>query len=169
MRISKLKLILLMAMSVFGLWASLEVVIVFDLLKSALPFCPQGGAPFFGLEVNCEAVLGSRFNQIGGVPLDLFAVAYFIINLGLVYTIAFGSEALFKRALTVLFAWRFIGLIIVPYLVSIEVLILHAICVYCTIMHVAIVLDFIIITYFLFYKKNSLYAKTEQLPSQAPA
>jgi len=167
MRISKLKLVLLMAMSVFGLWASMEVVIVFDYLKSALPFCPQGGAPFFGLQVNCEAVLGSRFNQIFGIPLDLFAVAYFIINLALVYLVAFGSESVFRRALTVLFAWRFIGLIIVPYLVSIEVFILNAICVYCTIMHVAIVLDFIIISYFLFYKKDSLYASTASAPEPA--
>jgi hypothetical protein len=29
-------------------------------------------------------------------------------------------------------------------------------------MHVAIVLDFIIISYFLFYKKDSLYASTAQ-------
>ncbi|HYC11108.1 MAG TPA: vitamin K epoxide reductase family protein [Nitrososphaerales archaeon] len=160
MRISKLKLLLLMAMSIFGLWASTEVIIVFDLLKGQLPWCPQGGAPFFGLQVNCDAVLGSRFNQILGIPLDLFAVIYFVINLALVYTIAFGGDSIFRRALTVLFAWRFIGLIIVPYLVSIEVFILGAICVYCTIMHVAIVIDFIIISYFLFYKRDSLYAST---------
>jgi uncharacterized membrane protein len=165
MRISKLKLVLLMAMSIFGLWASMEVVIVFDYLKSALPFCPKGGAPFFGLQVNCDAVLGSRFNQIAGIPLDLFAVGYFVVNLGLVYLVAFGSESVFKRALTILFAWRFVGLIIVPYLVSIEVFILGAICVYCTIMHVAIVLDFIIISYFLFYKRDSLYATTEPVAS----
>jgi len=161
MRISVPKLILLMVRSVFGLWASTEVLLVFDYMKGQLPFCPQGQPGWFGLAVNCEAVLGSRYNQLFGIPLDLFAVFYFIINLVLVYIIAFGGDSIFRRALTVLFAWRFIGLMIVPYLVTIEVLVLKAICVYCTIMHVAIIADFIIISYFLFYKRNSLYGSTE--------
>jgi len=156
-----------MAMSLFGLWASLEVVVVYDYMRQALPLCPQGQSSWFGLAVNCDAVLGSHYNQVFGIPLDLFAVAYFIINLGLVYLVAFGSESVFRRALTILFGWRFLGLIIVPYLVSIEVFVIDAICVYCTMMHVAIVLDFIIISYFLFYKKNSLYASTEPALSSA--
>jgi len=42
----------------------------------------------------------------------------------------------------------------VPYLVSLEVFVLKAICIYCTMMHVAIIVDFCIITYFLFIKKG---------------
>ena len=161
MRISKLKLILLMAMSIFGLWASSMVVVVYWLLKSTLPFCPSTPTTFAGvIKIDCDAVLGSTYSQVFGVPLELFAVVYFIINIFLVYVVAFGGEAMFKRALTLLFGWRFIGLVIVPYLVSIELFIINAICVYCTIMHVAIILDFVIITYFLFYKRNSLYNST---------
>src|ERR1039458_8662472 len=52
----------------------------------------------------------------------------------------------------VLFVWRFLGLIIVPYLMTIEFAILKTICVYCTIMHGCILIDFAIVTYFLFYK-----------------
>ena len=156
MRISKLKLILLMGMSLFGLWSSSMVLIIYYYLKESLPFC-QSGASYF----NCDAVLGSRYSTVFGIPLELFALAYFVINLVLVYLVAFGSESVFRRSLTVLFAWRFIGLIIVPYLVSIELFIIQAICIYCTFMHIAIVLDFIIISYFLFYKKNSLYASIE--------
>ncbi len=168
MRISKLKLLLLMTMSVFGLWASSMVVVVYFYLKQALPFCPTGSGTWFGISVNCDTVLGSRYSQIYGIPLEFFAVVYFIINLLLVYLIAFGSDSVFKRSLSILFGWRFIGLIIVPYLVSVELFILKAICVYCTIMHVSIVVDFIIISYFLYYKKNSLFNQTGDPTAHPP-
>lgn len=48
------------------------------------------------------------------------------------------------------------GIIIVPYLVFVELFLVRAICIYCTMMHVAIVADFIIISYLLFYKKISI-------------
>ena len=97
MRIGWLKLVLLMAMSVFGLWASSMVVVVYYTLKQDLPFCPLEGGP--GIALNCYAVLSSRYSQIFGVPLELLAVGYFIVNLILVYFIAFGSDGLFKASL----------------------------------------------------------------------
>lgn len=168
MRISKLKLVLLMAMSLFGLWASGMVVFTYYTTGSysKLPFCSSSQGP--GIVVDCAKVLGSSYSRVFGIPLELFAVLYFIVNLVLVYLVAFGGDFVFRRSLTVLFGWRFIGLIIVPYLVAVELFILQAICIYCTIMHVAIVLDFIIISYFLFYKRNSLFAAVESGPDQEP-
>jgi uncharacterized membrane protein len=151
MRISWLKLLLLVAMSVFGLWASSMVVIVYYTLKQELPFCPYQGGP--GIALNCYAVLSSRYSQVFGIPLELLAVGYFMVNLILVYFIAFGSDRLFKTSLKTLFGWRFIGIAIVPYLIFVELFLVRAICVYCTMMHVAIVADFIIISYLLFFKK----------------
>jgi len=98
-------------------------------------------------------VLGSRYSQVFGIPLELFAVAYFAINLLLVYLIVFGSDRLFRISLNILFGWRFLGIVIVPYLIFVELFLIKAICVYCTIMHVAIIADFVIISYLLFYKK----------------
>ena len=91
--------------------------------------------------------------MVFGVPLELFAVAYFVINLLLVYFIAFGSARLFRTSLKILFGWRFLGLVIVPYLVFLELSVIKAICTYCTMMHVAIIADFAIISYLLFYKR----------------
>ena len=153
MRISRNKLILLMVMSVIGLAASAMIVVIYFLLKSELPGCSTSPSSF----INCDAVLGSKYSEFYGIPLEFFALVYFIVNLILVYLVAFGVETVFRRALTVLFGWRFIGLIIVPYLISIELFIINHICIYCTIMHSAIILDFIIITYFLYYRKDSLY------------
>lgn len=152
MRISKLKLLLLLAMSTFGLWSSAMVVVIYYQMKQALPLCPSQQGP--GLVLNCNAVLGSRYSQFFGIPLEMFAIAYFIINILLVLFIAFGRERLFRGSLNLLFGWRFLGVILVPYLVFVEVFIIRAICLYCTFMHVAIVTDFAIITYFLFYKRN---------------
>jgi uncharacterized membrane protein len=128
------------------------VVIVYNTLRQPLPFCPLQEGP--GIAVNCGAVLGSKYSQIFGIPLELFAVAYFILNLLLVYFIAFGTDRLSKASLNILFGWRFLGIAIVPYLVFVELVLIKAICVYCTIMHVAIIADFIIISYLLFYKKG---------------
>jgi uncharacterized membrane protein len=153
-RISWLKLLLLVAMSMFGLWASSMVMILYYTLKQSLPFCPVQQGP--GIVLNCDAVLDSMYSQVFGIPLELFAVAYFVINLLLVYFIAFGSDRVFRTSLNILFGWRFLGIAIVPYLVFVELFLIKAICVYCTYMHVAIIADFVIISYLLFYKKGSV-------------
>ena len=51
------------------------------------------------MSFDCEAVLGSKYSEIFGIPLELFAVVYFVINLFLVYLVSFGSESVFSRAL----------------------------------------------------------------------
>ena len=150
MRVSWPKLLLLMAMSLFGLWASSEVVIVYLTLKQALPFCPLSRSP--GIAIDCYAVLSSQYSQVFGIPLELLAVGYFIVNLLLVYFIAFGNDSVFTVSLKILFGWRFIGIIMVPYLVFVELFLVRAICIYCTTMHIAIIADFIVISYLLFYK-----------------
>ncbi|MGA2666134.1 MAG: vitamin K epoxide reductase family protein [Nitrososphaerales archaeon] len=151
MRISRSKLLLLIVMSVVGVTASSFVFYIYDTLHQGLPICV---APYkiFGVVINCETVLSSKYNNVYGINLDLLAVAYFIVNLALVFTVAFGSERLFRRAFRVLFVWRFLGLVIVPYLITLEFFVVKAICVYCTIMHASILIDFAIVTYFLFYK-----------------
>ncbi|MDE1853770.1 MAG: vitamin K epoxide reductase family protein [Thaumarchaeota archaeon] len=159
MRISKLKLLLLVVMSAIGLWASGTVLVIFYTLNQQLPYCPTG--TFFGFNFDCGAVLSSSYSKILGIPLELLAMFYFIVNLGMVSLIAFGSERVSRTTLEVMFGWRFIGLIIVPYLVFVEFFIIHAICVYCTIMHVAILADFVVISYLLFFGKHALWGLDE--------
>ncbi len=159
MRISKLKLLILVAMSAVGLWASGTVLVIYYTLGQQLPLCPTGS--YFGIHLDCGAVLGSGYSKVFGVPLELLAVLYFVVNLVLVYLIAFGSDRVAKRSLSVLFGWRFIGLAMVPYLVFVEFFLLHAVCVYCTIMHIAILVDFAVISYVLFFGKGALWGADE--------
>ena len=153
MRISWSKFLILVVMSLLGLTASGMVFYMYDTLHQQLPVC-TATQPIFGVRVDCNAVLSSSYNSIYGINLDLLAGAYFVVSLALVCFVVFGSEWLYAKAFTTLFAWRFLGLIIVPYLMFVEFGILRTICVYCTVMHVAILVDFGIITYFIFYKKD---------------
>jgi uncharacterized membrane protein len=165
LRVSKLKLAALVVMSVIGLWASSSVLVIFYTLGQQLPICPSG--TFFGLHFDCSAVLTSSYSQAFGVPLEVLALAYFAVNLGMVYLIVFGSERVSRVSLQVLFGWRFIGVAIVPYLVFVELFLIHAICVYCTIMHVAILVDFVVISYLLFFGRHSLWSEEmEMLPEE---
>ena len=140
-------------MSIVGLIASSIVLYLYYLLHQQLPGC-HVNQTFWGISLNCGAVLSSSYNSIYGFNLDVLAVAYFIVNLVLIFIVAFGSDWLYGKAFKVLFAWRFVGLAIVPYLMTVEFVILKTICIYCTIMHLSILIDFVIITYFIFYKKN---------------
>jgi uncharacterized membrane protein len=161
-RLSWKKLALLMAMSIVGLWASSMVLIIYNTLHQTLPVC-SSSIPVGGIQINCEKVLSSAYSQVFGIPLEVFAVAYFAVNLALVYVYAFASDGVSRNALKVLFGWRFFGLGFVPYLMIVEFLIVKAICVYCTTMHAAIIIDFVVITYLLFWKDSSL----ERVPFQS--
>ncbi|MDE1858652.1 MAG: vitamin K epoxide reductase family protein [Thaumarchaeota archaeon] len=166
MRISRIKLLILVVMSAIGLWASGSVLVIFYTLNQQLPFCPTGTV--LGINLDCGAVLSSPYSKILGVPLELLAMGYFLVNLGLVSLVAFGSQRVSDATLEILFGWRFIGIIIVPYLMFVEFFIIHAICVYCTIMHVAIIADFVVISFLLFFGKNSLFREEqEMLPAAA--
>jgi uncharacterized membrane protein len=167
MRVTRTKFVILVAMSVVGLFAASETLFTYYIFKQTLPFCTAGS--FAGISLDCNTVLGSGYSQIFGIPLELFAVAYFVVNLILVYMVTFGSPKVFGKALTTLFGWRFVGLMIVPYLVFIEFIVLKAICIYCTIMHAAIIADFVIITYFLFFRKNSLWESEDAVDADSPA
>jgi uncharacterized membrane protein len=163
-RISWKKFTLLSVMSAVGLWASSMVLIIYQELHQQLPVCSASSSVF---RFDCDAVLGSRYSEVFGIPLEVFAVIYFVINLALIFTISFGSDWIYPKALKILFGWRFIGLAIVPYLMIVEFLIIKAICIYCTIMHGTIIVDFAIISYLLFYKPSFREQEREEsIPKQ---
>ena len=142
-------------MSVVGLWASSMVLIIYNTLHRQLPGCVISTGSSSGIQINCDKVLSSSYSTIFGIPLEAIAVGYFFVNLLLIYLVAFGSKRLFNASFKTLFVWRFLGLCIVPYLITIELFVVKSICLYCTIMHTSIIIDFVIISYFLYYK-NSL-------------
>ncbi|MEM3827325.1 MAG: vitamin K epoxide reductase family protein, partial [Candidatus Micrarchaeaceae archaeon] len=130
-----------------------------NVLGTLPPLCTLSGGPsLFGAKIDCATVLFSSYSEIDGVSLDMLAAIWFIVNLALVTALVSVRKELSRIIFKVLFAWRFFGLAIVPYLVYLEFAVLHAICLYCTIMHFAIIIDFIIIT-FLVFSENSRIKK----------
>lgn len=146
MNISRARFMVLLAMSIVGMASSFMVLYTWYLLRQPLPICtaPTSIEPRGGITINCAAVLSSPYSEVAGVPLDALAAIWFIINASLV--ILFATSRRPGIYLKALMGWRFIGIAIVPYLIYIELAIVRAICIYCTIMHSAIIIDFILIT-----------------------
>ncbi|MGC8586607.1 MAG: vitamin K epoxide reductase family protein [Candidatus Micrarchaeia archaeon] len=166
MRVSKRVFFLLVIMSFIGLASALTVLYEFQVLGNLPPFCTLGGhASFLGTQINCAIVLESSYSTISvgslHVSLEMLAAIWFIINICLVCAISFGSAKHARRLLDVLFGWRFFGLVIVPYLIYLEFFVVHSICIYCTVMHCCIIIDFIIVSYFLFSSKTKQYLNLE--------
>ncbi len=155
-RTSRKELFLLMLMSIIGLASSLVVIYEWSILHTPPPFCIVGNATGTGITLDCAKVLSSQYSNVFGVSLEALAAVWFIINLFLIMLVVSARKDVAKRSIDVLFAWRFLGLLIVPYLIYLELFVIRAICLYCTIMHGAIVIDFVIITYLVFSKKSSI-------------
>ncbi|ACB40093.1 vitamin K epoxide reductase family protein [Pyrobaculum neutrophilum] len=139
-------LVLLVAFSAGGLAASLLVIYLFYLLGALPPGCYADVELLPGVTMDCVRVLTSRYAYIGPLPLDAAAAVWFVVNIGAALWL---YRTLSRRAARFVFWWRLLGLAILPYLVYLEFAVLKAVCIYCTVMHIFIVADFVVITLFL--------------------
>jgi uncharacterized membrane protein len=105
---------------------------------STIPLaCPTGGV------VSCEQVLSSRYAVIGGtgLPTSAAGMAWFAISAGLATAGLRSPRPQLARAQL---AWSAIGLATVIYLVYVEIVLLGAICLWCTAAHVLVLVIFLI-------------------------
>lgn len=158
MRCSRKDFCLLIAMSVIGIISATTVLYELNVVHTLPPLCHLGGVS--GVQINCAKVLLSPYSNINilgfDFSLDFLAAAWFVVNILLVVALVTVPDRLSKEVFKGLFAWRFIGLAIVPYLVYMELFVVHSICVYCTIMHGAILVDFGIISYLVFSRHSKI-------------
>ena len=91
-----------------------------------VPACPTSGT------INCEAVLSSRYALIAGtsIPTSAAGIVWFAISAGL-WTRAPGWVQV---------AWALVGLATVVYLLFVEIVLLGAICLWCTAVHALVVI-----------------------------
>ncbi|ADL19894.1 Vitamin K epoxide reductase precursor [Acidilobus saccharovorans 345-15] len=133
--------LLLLAFSAVGLAAALEVYNSFYLHRSA-PLACTYPVRVSGVAVNCLDVLSSGYSRVYSFSLDELAIAWFSADLALsALTIATGLPRALRVAQA---AWRFLGVSFVPYLVYLELFRIHAICVYCTTMHVMLIANAVV-------------------------
>ncbi len=167
MRCSRRDFIILTAMSIIGIISALTVVYELGVVHTLPPFCKLGNVS--GVQLDCAKVLLSPYSNINifgfDFSLDFMAAAWFVVNIMLVIALVTVGSDTAKKVFKGLFAWRFIGLAIVPYLVYLELFVVHSICIYCTIMHGAILIDFGIISYLVFSRNARI--RTELFGKQA--
>ena len=90
-----------------------------------VPACPTTGA------INCEAVLSSPYAVIAGtsIPTSAAGIVWFAV-----------SAALWARPRrSLLLGWSLVGLLTVIYLLFVEIVLVGAICLWCTAAHVLVV------------------------------
>jgi uncharacterized membrane protein len=100
--------------------------------------CSASGA------IDCERVLASPYSVIGGtgLPTSVAGIAWFAITAGLAFAqVIRPDSALLPRMLLV---WSAAGLAFVLLLVFMEIVLLGAICIWCTGAHALVVLTFLL-------------------------
>ena len=94
--------------------------------------------------INCEAVLTSPYSVIAGsnVPTSAAGIAWFAVSAALAIWMWAGRGSALVARLQL--AWSALGLLTVIGLVFIEIVVLGAICIWCTAAHVLVVAIFLI-------------------------
>ena len=112
------------ALSVAG--AAISVYLTIQHFQGVIPACVTSGA------INCEAVLASPYAVIAGssVPTSAAGIVWFGVSAGLWWLRPFGAAHL---------AWSAVGLLTVVYLVFVEIVLVGAICLWCTAVHALVV------------------------------
>jgi uncharacterized membrane protein len=118
----RLKVVAILA-SVAGVAVSIYITLLH--YAGFVPACPPSGA------INCEAVLSSPYAVIGGtaIPTSAAGIVWFAV-----------SAVLWIRPPgRLVLAWSFLGLLTVVYLLFIEIVLVGAICLWCTAAHAMVV------------------------------
>ncbi|GAC1566887.1 MAG: hypothetical protein NVS3B14_11200 [Ktedonobacteraceae bacterium] len=99
--------------------------------------CSGGGV------VNCALVLSSPYSVVPGttIPISIPGLAWCVVMAALAIVGLNAQPAWLRPAQ---FAWALVGMLTVLYLVYTEIVRLHAICAWCTAMHVLIFLMFLV-------------------------
>jgi uncharacterized membrane protein len=100
-----------------------------------------GGVPYCGPLHGCETVALSQYARIGGIPVAVFGV----ILSGILLVLAIAWVRTDRPGLLDLhYGLSLIGVIFEIYFLSVQVFILHAVCIWCTTYGASLVLRFLV-------------------------
>ena len=137
------RILLLIIFSIIGLiiYIYLEYVVLIN--NSSPLFCSIHNTP-----INCEKVLESPYSKLFGIPLEIYAIAYFIIDIFLILL-------LYKKRLKIIYNlfYRLIGILFVIFSLYLMLFLIHSICLYCSTADGILIINFGIILYY-YYKKK---------------
>lgn len=93
--------------------------------------------------VNCEEVLTSSYAEVGGVPWSLGGLVWFAVT-GALAAVALLARPEPQAVQPAQVAWSLLGLATAVYLIGVEVLAVDRICLWCSLLHVLIVIVFVL-------------------------
>lgn len=117
----------------------ISVYLTFVHFSAAQLVCTVGGP------INCERVLGSGYAVIAGssVPTSAAGIVWFGISAALAAAMLLGAGRYGQlRAIQV--AWSVVGLLTVVYLLFVEIVLVGALCLWCTTAHALVVVIFVL-------------------------
>ena len=97
--------------------------------------------------INCARVISSAYSVVPGttLPITIPGFGWCVVSASLAIAGLFATTGLWQRRIRIAqFAWASSGLLVVLYLVYVEIVRLHTICVWCTALHILILLTFLI-------------------------
>lgn len=101
--------------------------------------CPDTG------RVNCAKVTSSSYSTVVGVPVALLGLLFFLALLPLLTPTAWGATSSWVRRARL--AMVTVGLVFVLYLVWAELFRIHAICLWCTAVHLTTLAVFTLVVF----------------------
>jgi uncharacterized membrane protein len=100
-----------------------------------------GGVPYCGPLHGCETVAQSQYARIGGIPVAVFGVLLSGVLLALAIAWVRSDK---PELLDVHYGLSLIGVIFEIYFLSVQIFILHAVCIWCTTYGFSLVLRFLV-------------------------
>jgi uncharacterized membrane protein len=100
-----------------------------------------GGVPYCGPLHGCETVAMSEYARIGGIPVAVYGVvlSLILLTLALVW-IRTDNPVL----LDVHYGLSLIGVIFEVYFLTLQVFVIHAVCIWCTLYGLSLILRFLV-------------------------
>ena len=100
-----------------------------------------GGVPSCGPLHGCETVAQSEYARIGGIPVAVFGV---ILSLVLLTFALWWIRTDNPRLLDFHYGLSLIGVIFEVYFLSLQVFVIHAVCVWCTLYGLSLIARFVV-------------------------
>ena len=122
--------------SLIGLGVSIYLTFVH--FAAAALVCTVSGA------VNCERVLSSPYAVIGGtgVPTSAAGIAWFAVA-AIIGAVRWSNPSIANIGRAQL-AWSILGLVTILYFVFVEIVLIGAICIWCTVAHMLVLAIFLL-------------------------
>jgi uncharacterized membrane protein len=101
-----------------------------------------GGVPYCGPLHGCETVAQSEYARIGGVPVAVYGVVLSLVLLSLALAwIRTNKPAL----LDLHYGLSLIGVIFEVYFLTLQVFVIHAVCIWCTLYGISLIARFLVV------------------------